>query len=197
MSMVGTKGTWVAALLLSASLLGGSGVMAGAAPRAQSAPAAQADTAADQCHADEANENDENGAGDQDNVQNENGADDAAEGDTNGGDEAEDKNGENGSEDESAAAKPGELSEGKDLLPKATISVEKAIEIAQGTATGQLGSVELDEQDGALVFSVTVGDREVAVDAGDGSVLRAEPTEKQGGDCENATDAQSGAPTAG
>lgn len=179
----------------------GGGFVAAAAPAAQSTPAAQSAAAANQCQADEEDGNGQNGAGDQDNVQDENGSNDAAEGDANANgaedEAAANENGENGTENEAAAAKPGELSEGQDLLPKATISIGQAIKAAQGKASGQLGPVELGEQGGTLVFSVTVGDQEVAVDAADGTVLGVAPAEGHGGDCEDGTDPQAGTPAAG
>lgn len=181
MSMVGTKGTWIAALLLSAGLLGGTGLAAGAAPLAANHTVAQTTDNGAQCQTEAEDKNgneqgdveDENGsdqgAEDQDNVQDENGADDAAEGDTDADTAADEA-----AEESDTAAKPGELSEGQELLPKAKITVEAAVQAAQGSATGALGAVELEEKNGKLVFEVIVGDQEVFVDAADGTIVSAD-----------------------
>lgn len=202
MSMVGSKGTWIAALLLSAGVLGGSGLVANAAPAAQSTLTTQSAASAVQCEEDEDDENGGDEAGDQDNVQDENGADDAAEGDTDADtaedEAAEQENSENGSEDEDASAKPGELSEGQDLLPQAKISVEEAVRAAQAEATGRLGSVELEEKAGTLVFEVTVGEQEVFVDAGDGSIVSVESVQQNDdAGCDDDAGAESGEQAAG
>lgn len=84
---------------------------------------------------------------------------------------AEDENG--ASETETDAA-PGQLSEGQDLLPKASISLDRAVTIATGEAQGTLGDVELEDENGTLVFKVQVGDKDVAVDATTGAVLGVE-----------------------
>lgn len=214
MSTMRGYGNRLAALLLGAGLLGGGAMAAdvgAAAPASQATPAAAAQatppaaqTAAADCEEDEGNGRE--GERDADNVEAENGADDAAEGDTDAdtaADEAAENDGENGEEgeeDEAAtAARPGELSEGRDLLPRAAIGVERAVAAAQGRATGELGSVELEEKDGWLVFEVTVGEQEVFVDAADGAIVSVGPVqngEHNGGDgCEDgeATDGTPGA----
>lgn len=211
MSTMRGHGNRLAALLLGAGLLGGGAMAAdvgAAAPASQATPAAAAQatppaaqTAAADCEEDEGNGRE--GERDADNVEAENGADDAAEGDTDAdtaADEAAENDGENGEEDEAAtAARPGELSEGRDLLPRAAIGVERAVAAAQGRATGELGSVELEEKDGWLVFEVTVGEQEVFVDAADGAIVSVGPVqngEHNGGDgCEDgeATDGTPGA----
>jgi uncharacterized membrane protein YkoI len=125
----------------------------------------------------DANESEEQDNSDEDsaNSQDENGDDDAAEND------AED----NGSENESENAQPGELTEGNDLLSQATLTVDEAITTAQEAQSGDLGTIELEERDGTLVFEVTVGAHEVFVDAADGSVVSVDPVQSSGNDCED------------
>lgn len=66
---------------------------------------------------------------------------------------------------------PGTLSQGKDLLPQAKITVAQAVTAAQAKATGMLGDVELAKVNGKLVFKVDIGDKEVSVDAANGNVI--------------------------
>ena len=73
-----------------------------------------------------------------------------------------------------ANAAPGTLIEGQDLAAQAAITVEQAITAAQGAATGDLGVVGLEDQDGTLVYTVKIGDQEVAVDATTGEVIATE-----------------------
>ena len=62
------------------------------------------------------------------------------------------------------------LDDGKDLLPKAKISEQQAIEAAQSAAQGALNEVDLEYAGGKLVFNVDVGDKDVKVDASTGKV---------------------------
>ncbi len=73
-----------------------------------------------------------------------------------------------------ANAAPGTLGGGQDLASGATITVEQAITAAQGAATGDLGVVGLEDQDGTLVYTVKIGDQEVTVDATTGEVVATE-----------------------
>jgi uncharacterized membrane protein YkoI len=77
-----------------------------------------------------------------------------------------------GIDDETQAA-PGTIDDGKDLLPQAKISLEQAIAAAQGSASGDVGEVDLEDFHGRLVFNVDVGNQDVKVDATDGTVLAA------------------------
>jgi len=83
------------------------------------------------------------------------------------GDAGEDEDADD--DDESAA--PGTLVEGAELLPQAAITLEQAIAAAQAEVQGDLGTVELEEDDGSLVFIVEIGDEEVKVDAQTGQVI--------------------------
>ena len=63
------------------------------------------------------------------------------------------------------------LDDGKDLLPQAGITEAQAIAAAQGAAQRDLNEVDLEHRDGKLVWNVDVGDKDVKVDAADGTVV--------------------------
>ena len=65
----------------------------------------------------------------------------------------------------------GQIDDGAELLPQATISLEDAIAAAQAAADGALGEVDIEKYEGRLVFNVDVGDKDVKVDAENGAVL--------------------------
>jgi uncharacterized membrane protein YkoI len=77
-------------------------------------------------------------------------------------------------EDSDAQAPSGTLDDGKDLLPQAGITVEQAIAAAQSAASGSVGEIDLEDYQGKLAFNVDVGDKDVKVDAADGSILAAD-----------------------
>jgi len=64
------------------------------------------------------------------------------------------------------------LDDGKDLLPQAEITEQRAIEAAQTAATGALNEVDLEHLHGRLVFNVDVGNHDVKVDATTAKVVR-------------------------
>ena len=66
---------------------------------------------------------------------------------------------------------PGQIDDGAELLDQASISLEEAVAAAQASADGALGEVDLETYEGRLVFNVDVGDKDVKVDAADGTVL--------------------------
>jgi uncharacterized membrane protein YkoI len=76
-------------------------------------------------------------------------------------------------EDESQVA-PGTLDDGRELLPQAQITIDQAIEAAKAARSGSIGEIDLEHFDGRLVFNVDVGDKDVKVDATDGTVLGSE-----------------------
>jgi uncharacterized membrane protein YkoI len=71
----------------------------------------------------------------------------------------------------SSPAGPSRLDDGKDLLPRAGITEQQAVDAARATGSGVIGEVDLEHYQGKLVFNVDVGDRDVKVDAGSGDVL--------------------------
>ena len=80
----------------------------------------------------------------------------------------------NEAEDGDIQAPSGTLDDGKDLLPQAGITLEQAIAAAQGAASGPVGEIDLEHWQGKLVFNVDVGDKDVKVDASNGSILAAD-----------------------
>jgi len=77
--------------------------------------------------------------------------------------------------DDGHYAKPGSLDDGKDLLPQTKVSLSAAVATAQGSASGALGQVDLEQFHGTVVYSVDVGGSEVRVDAGNGKVVAVTP----------------------
>jgi uncharacterized membrane protein YkoI len=63
------------------------------------------------------------------------------------------------------------LDDGKDLLPQATVTEQRAISAAQSVASGGLNEVDLEHAGGKLVFNVDVGSKDVKVDAATGEVV--------------------------
>jgi len=79
-----------------------------------------------------------------------------------------------GLDDDGEATVPaGTLDDGKELLPQATITLERAVAAAQGAESGAIGEVDLERYRGRLVFNVDVGDKDVKVDAATGEILGA------------------------
>ena len=72
--------------------------------------------------------------------------------------------------DDGGYVQPGSLDDGKELLPETRITLAQAAAAAQRAAHGQLGQVDLERFGGHVVFKVDVGEQEVRVDAGDGSI---------------------------
>jgi uncharacterized membrane protein YkoI len=75
-----------------------------------------------------------------------------------------------GGEVESAVA-AGTLDDGQALLPLAGISLDAAVQAAQGAASGEVGEVDLEYVGDRLVFNVDIGTHDVKVDADSGTVL--------------------------
>jgi uncharacterized membrane protein YkoI len=79
--------------------------------------------------------------------------------------------------DDGHFARPGALDDGKDLLPQATITLAQANAAALRATSGALGQVDLERHNGRVVYKVDVGDKEVRVDAGDGTIASIAPQE--------------------
>jgi len=69
----------------------------------------------------------------------------------------------------------GSLDDGKDLQSQATITLGLAVSNAQHAASGRLGQVDLEHFGGRIVYAVDVGDREVRLDAANGSIANISP----------------------
>ncbi len=67
--------------------------------------------------------------------------------------------------------------EAKQLASLATINSDQAKAAAEKNAGGSASSVKLEEENGNIVYAVTVGTKEVKVDAGNGNVLATEAVE--------------------
>jgi len=76
--------------------------------------------------------------------------------------------------DDDVEVPSGTLDDGKDLLPQAKITIAAAIAAARSAATGPVGEVDLEQANGRLVFNVDIGDKDVKVDASDGSIVSAD-----------------------
>jgi uncharacterized membrane protein YkoI len=63
------------------------------------------------------------------------------------------------------------LDDGKQFLPQAKITEQEAIAAAQSRASGPLDEVDLEHDNGRLVWNVDVGASDVKVDATTGEVL--------------------------
>jgi len=101
-------------------------------------------------------------------------ADDASESATKGSDTdtIEEQSGDqNEADDATELQQGGVLDDGKDLLPQAQITVDQAIAAAQSAASGPVGEVDLEQTHGRLVFNVDIGDKDIKVDASDGSIV--------------------------
>jgi uncharacterized membrane protein YkoI len=81
---------------------------------------------------------------------------------------------QNEADDAAEPQQRGVLDDGKDLLPQAGITLDQAIAAAQSAASGPVGEVDLEHYQGKLVFNVDVGDKDVKVDAADGSIVAAD-----------------------
>jgi uncharacterized membrane protein YkoI len=77
--------------------------------------------------------------------------------------------------DDGHLVKPGTLDDGKQFLPQTSITTAQAVASAQRAESGQLGQVDLESHGGRIVYIVDVGNREVGVDATDGSVVSIAP----------------------
>lgn len=102
-------------------------------------------------------------------------SDDDHEGDDANENEADDAgdNDANGAENE-VRVPNGTIDDGAELLPQAKITLDQAIAAAQGAAQGDIGEVDLEYAGDRLVFNVDVGDKDVKVDATDGSIVSAD-----------------------
>ena len=60
------------------------------------------------------------------------------------------------------------------LLKLAKITKDQAKTIAARRFKGKFGKIELENEDGNLIWSVEIGKRELAIDAGSGKVLLVE-----------------------
>jgi uncharacterized membrane protein YkoI len=77
--------------------------------------------------------------------------------------------------DDGHLVRPGTLDDGKQYLAETSITTAQAVAAAERAWSGQLGQVDLESNGGRIVYIVDVGNREVGVDATDGSVVSIAP----------------------
>jgi uncharacterized membrane protein YkoI len=70
-----------------------------------------------------------------------------------------------------------EADEATALAPLAKITPDEASAAAQAEVSGAVQKVELENENGSLVYSVEIGGKDVKVDAGTGTVLQVEAAE--------------------
>ena len=74
-----------------------------------------------------------------------------------------------------------EAEESKSLEPLAKITADDAKKAATAELPGKVTEVELENENGALVYEVEIGDKEVKVDAGNGDILHTESDDDEPG----------------
>jgi uncharacterized membrane protein YkoI len=79
-----------------------------------------------------------------------------------------------------------EASEIAKLQPLAKISASLAQQTAEAAQGNKASNVQLENEDGNLVYAVNIGQNEVKVDAGNGKILYTDNTAKEGGESEGA-----------
>ena len=77
--------------------------------------------------------------------------------------------------DDGHAVEPGSLDDGKELRSQTAIGLAQAVAAARRAQSGQLGQVDLKQRGDSVQYVVDVGDREVSVDAADGSIVSIAP----------------------
>lgn len=68
-----------------------------------------------------------------------------------------------------------EKQEAERLRPLAKITLEQAQTAAQASQPGPVKEVQLENEEGNLIYEVTIADTDVGIDAGNGKVLYTEP----------------------
>lgn len=72
-----------------------------------------------------------------------------------------------------------EQQEAAKLQSLAKITLQQAQQAAETASAGKASSIELENEDGNLVYAVNIGQKEVIVDAGDGRVLYTEDANQE------------------
>jgi uncharacterized membrane protein YkoI len=173
---LGKRMYWILALVAVMALAGAAITVTSRITSASGpSPTATAQTSDAQSEADDAAEATTNGV-DTDTVEEQSGPQDEAN-DANGADAADIQEPQlNGSIAVPDAQYEGmsEADESAALAPLATITPEQASAAAQADVPGDVQKVELDNENGSLVYSVEIGGKDVKVDAGNGAVLHVE-----------------------
>ncbi|MDO8616783.1 MAG: PepSY domain-containing protein [Dehalococcoidia bacterium] len=147
----------------------------------EAASGADTDDIEEQCGPDDEGEDGADGADTAVPCSQPDGADDDAAENASGADtdNIEEQCGSQGQDDEGDDADeqkvaPGQIDDGAELLPQASITLEQAIAAAQGAASGAPGEVDLEQYLGKLVFNVDIGENDVKVDAATGAIVGVE-----------------------
>ena len=85
---------------------------------------------------------------------------------------------------ESRESSTDEASEIAKLQPLAKISASQARQTAEAAQGNKASNVQLENEDGNLVYAVNIGQNEVKVDAGNGKILYTDNTAKEGAESE-------------
>ena len=72
-----------------------------------------------------------------------------------------------------------EANEGAELQSLAKISASQAQQTAESAQGNKASSVKLENEDGNLIYAVNIGQKEIAVDAGNGQVLYTDDSTKE------------------
>lgn len=75
-----------------------------------------------------------------------------------------------------------EAKESAALQAKAKVTSEQAKRIAENSAKGKAGSVELEDENGTVVYSVEVGSKEIKVDAATGNIVASDNETNEAGE---------------
>jgi uncharacterized membrane protein YkoI len=78
-----------------------------------------------------------------------------------------------------------EANEGAKLQTLAKISASQAQQKAEAAKGNKASSVNLENEDGNLIYAVNIGKNEVKVDAGNGQILYTDNTTKEGAEVES------------
>ena len=77
-----------------------------------------------------------------------------------------------------------EANEGAKLQSLAKVSASQAQQVAETAQGNKASSVQLENEDGNLVYAINIGQNEVKVDAGNGRILYTDNTAKEGSESE-------------
>lgn len=77
-----------------------------------------------------------------------------------------------------------EANEGAKLQSLAKVSASQAQQVAETAQGNKASSVQLENEDGNLIYAVNIGQNEVKVDAGNGRILYTDNTAKEGSEVE-------------
>lgn len=83
-----------------------------------------------------------------------------------------------------------EVEDTASLQTKATLTSDQAKKIAETNARGSASAVRLEDENGTVVYSVTVGSKEVKVDAVTGNIVASDNEANDAGDIQDKPDTE-------